>query len=35
MEWLKEEKLLATNRICDICHSDMLRDFSDRSGGYV
>ena len=36
MEWLKEEKLLATNRICDICHSAMmLRDYSDRSDGYV
>lgn len=36
IEWLKEEKLLATNRICDICHSDMmLRDCSDRSDGYV
>ena len=36
MEWLKKEKLLATNSICDICHSDMmLRDCSDRSDGYV
>ena len=23
MEWLKKEKLLATNRVCDICHSEM------------
>ena len=33
---LKEEKLLARNRICDICHSGMMfPDCSDRSDGYV
>ena len=37
MEWLKKEKLLAKNRICDIRgRSEVkLRECSDRSDGYV
>ena len=36
IEWLKEEKLRARSRICEICQCDMkLRECSDRSDGYV